>query len=231
MTVKQQTQTDYYSVLEAWPKSSADEIKKNYFRLAKLYHPDVAGNTPESKERFKLINEAYSVLIDPQKRREYDETLRKKSDSKDASAMKEEDRKTATLSYQHAREAIKAGRYDKAAILLREAIRADGTNPSYHSWYGFCLAMNGGNLHEARDACKKAIEMEFYSADYHANLGFVYFKAGLKNLAVKHFSDALKWDPKHPVASKFMSKAAAGGKEQGPIDKLFSGLKRTIGRS
>lgn len=227
--MRQKTQTDYYSILEAWPKSSADEIKKNYFRLAKLYHPDVAGNTPESKERFKLINEAYSVLIDPQKRREYDESLRKDGRSKDASVMKEEDRKTATLSYQHAREAIKSGRYDKAAVLLREAIRADATNPSFHSWYGFSLAMIGGNLHEARDACKKALEMEFYSADYHANLGFVYFKAGLKNLAVKHFMDALKWDPKHPVASKFMSKVDGGTRGQGPIDKLFVGLKKAMG--
>lgn len=224
-------QNDYYSILEAWPKSSADEIKKNYFRLAKLYHPDVAGNTLASKERFKLINEAYGVLIDPQKRREYDETLMKKVGSKDAAALKASDRKTATLAYQQARDAIKAGRYDKASVLLREAIRADGTNPSYHSWYGFSLAMNGGNLHEARDACKKAIEMEFYSADYHANLGFVYFKAGLKNLAVKHFSDALKWDPKNPVASKFMSKASGGDRGQGPIDRLFSGLKKSIGIS
>lgn len=231
--MKTQIQTDYYSILEAWPKSSAEEIKKNYFRLAKLYHPDVAGNTPESKERFKLINEAYGVLIDPQRRRQYDESLRGRGTSRDAAAMRHEDRKTATLSYQQARDAIREGWYDKAAVLLRDAIRADASNPSFHSWYGFCLAMTGGNLHEARDACKKAIEMEFYSPDYHANLGFVYFKAGLKNLAVKHFSDALKWDPKHPIASKFMAKADGGGREKGggPINRLLSGVKRTFGRS
>lgn len=227
-----EVKTDYYSILEAWPKSSADEIKKNYFRLAKLYHPDVAGNTAEIKERFKLINEAYCVLSDSQKRREYDETLRKNGASKSAGELREQDGKSAALAFQQAREAMKAGRYDKAVLLLGTAIRADASNPSYHSWYGFCIAMSGGNLHEARDACRKAIEIEFYSPDYHANLGFVYFKAGLKSLALKHFSEALKWDPHHAVAAKFMSRVNGGEPQQeGPIDKMLRGFKKALSRS
>jgi len=88
-------------------------------------------------------------------------------------------------------------------------------------------------LHEARDACLKAIEMEFYNADYHANLGFVYFKAGLKKVAVKHFKEAIKWDPENPIAKKYLS---IGGdedddkKETGPIDKMVAGVKGIFSR-
>jgi curved DNA-binding protein CbpA len=220
--------TDYYSILEAWPTSSTEEIKKNYFRLAKLYHPDVAGDTPENRERFKLINEAFSILSNPQNRQVYDESLRKsKTGSKGAVALQEKDRRSASLAFTQAKEAMRTGRYDKAALLLQSAIKYDGSNPAYPSWYGFCLAMLNTKLHEARDACKKAVQMEFYNADYHANLGFVYFKAGLKNLAVKHFNSALKWDPDNSVARKFLQ---LSGVEQvrkvGPIDKVVAGVKK-----
>ena len=89
--------------------------------------------------------------------------------------------------------------------------------------------MTNSDLHEARDACRKAIEIEFYSADFHANLGFVYFKAGLKNLAVKHFTDALKWDPDHNLAKKIMANlngASSTYGEVGPIDRVITGLKK-----
>lgn len=229
MAVKN-TKTEYYSILEVWPKSSTEEIKTKYFRLAKLYHPDVAGDKPENRERFKLINEAYSVLGDPQKRREYDELMRVKGGATDESkAMHEEDGRSASMAFRQARDAMRTGRYDKAIMLLRTAIRFDSSDPAYHSWYGFCLAMTNSDLHEARDACRKAIEIEFYSADYHANLGFVYFKAGLKNLAVKHFNEALKWDSDHNLARKVMvqldGRDSAFG-DAGPIGKLLSGFKK-----
>jgi tetratricopeptide (TPR) repeat protein len=124
---------------------------------------------------------------------------------------------------------MQAGFYDKAIMLLKTAIRFDPSDPAYYSWYGFCLAMTGSDLHEARDACRKAIEIEFYSADFHSNLGFVYFKAGLKNLAVKHFSEALNWEPDHSMASKFISQLNGGSSpygKSGPIDRMISGLKK-----
>lgn len=222
---------DYYSTLEVWPTASADEIKRNYFRLAKLYHPDAAGDTPENRERFKLINEAYGNLSDPEKRATYDESLRKSKSSKDGVAIQEKDRRSATLSFTQAKEAMRSGRFDKAALLFKAAIKYDPTNPAYHSWYGFCLGMLNTRLHEARDSCLKAIQIEFYNADYHANLGFVYFKAGLKQVALKHFREALKWDPDNPIASKYVAISGAEEKpEVGPIDKMFASLKGLVSR-
>jgi len=225
---------DYYSILEVWPTASAEEIKTSYFKLAKLYHPDVAGNTKENHERFKLINEAFRVLSDPQKRQQYDEMLRKsRSGSKSAHALQTSDKRSASLAFTQAREAIKNGRYDKAVILLKSALKYDPDNPAYHSWYGFCLAMLNTRLHEARDECRKAVEMEFYNADYHANLGFVYFKVGLKKVAMKHFKEALKWDPENHLAKKFISlfgEEPEEAEEVGPIDKAVGFFKTVFSK-
>ena len=61
----------YYEILEVDKKASKEEIKSAYRRLAILYHPD-KNKLPEAEEMFKVIAEAYSVLSDPGKRKQYD---------------------------------------------------------------------------------------------------------------------------------------------------------------
>lgn len=207
---------DYYEVLNVWPTADTDAIKKAYFKLAKLHHPDVAGeSTGKGGVDFKLINEAFAVLSDPVQRREFDERLKRKSSSGSIAERREADKRSAHLSYEQARAAMRQNRYDKAVVLLKAAIKYDDANPAYHSWYGFALGVLKTQLHEARDACKKALEMEFYNADYHANLGFVYMQAGLTRTAMESFEEALKWDPDHPVATRYL-RAAKNPKAPAP---------------
>ena len=64
---------DYYRILGVPENAGPDEIKKAFRRLAFEHHPDRnPGREAEAAERFKEINEAYGVLSDPVKRREYD---------------------------------------------------------------------------------------------------------------------------------------------------------------
>jgi len=63
---------DYYQILGVPDKAPEEVIKKAYRKLALDSHPDRNPNDPQSEERFKEITEAYGVLMDPLKRKEYD---------------------------------------------------------------------------------------------------------------------------------------------------------------
>src|SRR5262245_6163436 len=64
---------DFYQTLGVSENASADDIKKAYRKLAKQYHPDANQNDPKAAERFKEIGEAYSILSDAEKRKQYDQ--------------------------------------------------------------------------------------------------------------------------------------------------------------
>jgi molecular chaperone DnaJ len=64
---------DYYAVLGVPASVTQDELKKQYRKLAAKHHPDKNQNDPKSAERFKEISEAYQVLGDADKRKQYDQ--------------------------------------------------------------------------------------------------------------------------------------------------------------
>ncbi|KAL5558532.1 hypothetical protein UlMin_034743 [Ulmus minor] len=63
---------DYYKILEVGYDASDDAIRSNYIRLALKWHPDKQKDQDSATSRFQEINEAYQVLSDPVRRREYD---------------------------------------------------------------------------------------------------------------------------------------------------------------
>ena len=74
------TSIDYYKVLGVQFGASDDQIKKNFYDLAKKFHPDSSKNMTETmrinnEEQFKRIASAYSILADHSKRQRYDEVF------------------------------------------------------------------------------------------------------------------------------------------------------------
>jgi len=64
---------DYYGVLGLSKDASPDQIKKAYRKLALKYHPDKNPGDKKAEDRFKEITEAYAVLSDPEKKKQYDQ--------------------------------------------------------------------------------------------------------------------------------------------------------------
>jgi curved DNA-binding protein CbpA len=67
---------DPYELLGVPREASGDDIRKAYRKLARQHHPDANPDAPEAEERFKEIQQAYEVLSNPEKKRQYDEMIR-----------------------------------------------------------------------------------------------------------------------------------------------------------
>ena len=67
----------HYAALEVSPSSSSKEIKDSFIRLSKQFHPDLQpdNQVEQATERFQKIAEAYEVLGDPARKKEYDASL------------------------------------------------------------------------------------------------------------------------------------------------------------
>lgn len=70
---------NYYEILELKSNCTQREVRKNYFRLAKIYHPDIYKGS--DKDRFRQIKEAYDTLKIPEKREEYDKKINETKDT------------------------------------------------------------------------------------------------------------------------------------------------------
>ena len=82
------SQNSFYDILELKPNCTQREIRKNYLRLAKTYHPDIYKGS--DKDRFKKIKEAYEILKIPAKREEYDKKMNVKDAEPDIKAKDQE---------------------------------------------------------------------------------------------------------------------------------------------
>jgi curved DNA-binding protein CbpA len=143
------TERDYYAILGVAQTATDDEVKHAYRRLALRHHPDRNPGDRKAEERFKEISEAYAVLMDPRRRREYDALRRSRAEGSRAREprWREEDLfrdlftdpRTASIFDELSREWTRMGlRYDEA-FLRNVFFRGQGVivvGPSGIRWIG-----------------------------------------------------------------------------------------------
>jgi curved DNA-binding protein len=88
---------DYYAILEVAPTATLAEIKRSYRRLARQHHPDLKREALDT--HIKLLNEAYGVLSNPEKRARYDEQRREEERRATLRRKREQARREAEMTW------------------------------------------------------------------------------------------------------------------------------------
>ena len=197
-------------LLEVDESSDSEKIKKNYYRLAKEYHPDrhLTFTDPDTKMKltaiFDAITKAYSTLKDDTVRTEYYQSIvSPKTETVHQENMRAEDQFKKGITE------FKAGNFWGAIDHFKWAIKLNPEHAGYLSYLSLAYSKVPGKLKEAEEVLHQAIKLEPFNADLHANLGLIYIKAGLKKRAHTSFQKALKIDPNQDKARKGLEQTKA----------------------
>ncbi len=192
-----------YELLEIDAGADTEEIKKNYYRLAKEFHPDryfaVTDDSVKAKltEIFDAITKAYDTLKDEKTREEY---LRSAvSPGKEAGPSGQI---KADEQFKRGVEEFKKGNFWGAVDNFKWATKLTPKSAQYWSHLSLALSKVQGKLKDAEEALLVAVKLEPFNADHYANLGLIYMKAGVKKRARSNFEKALKIDPSNEKAKK-----------------------------
>ena len=145
----------YYEILGVKPDATPEEIKKSFRRLARKYHPDVHPDKRLAQRAFVQINEAYTTLSDPIKRRDYD-AKRFAERAAQRSGQRPGQGRTSSTAHEYPRPSVgNQSRQPRAARILREAE----------------LAFISGHLTQAERLCGEVLKDDRRNARAYTILG------------------------------------------------------------
>jgi tetratricopeptide (TPR) repeat protein len=198
---------NYYEILGVGHSATPQEIKKAYFGLARLYHPDRYAGTQlaDMKQKlealFKSINEAYQVLRDKAKRDQYNLDLASgtkqygQEEQQPVVDKQEIDKASAAAKFNEGMKQLRVRNYWGAEEVFRGAVRLDPSKAEYVFHLGLALLHLPRRGHEAEEYFIKAIKLASSHVEYYLELGNFYMKNGNKTKALPVFQAALKRDP------------------------------------
>jgi len=207
---------NHYEVLEVGHGATTLEIKKAYFHLANLYHPDrhFEPEMNDMKEKlealFTRIHEAYETLSSKTARDQYNIDLasgaeRERAEEK-AHQAKSTNRETARAQYNEGMKQFNQRNFWGAEEAFAWAIRLEPGNPEYVFRRGLTLARIPRRGHEAEEHFMRAIEKAPEKSEYHLELGNFYARSGLKEKALAAYRNALQHDPNSDTINKAIQK-------------------------
>ncbi|MFA5072956.1 MAG: DUF4388 domain-containing protein [Nitrospirota bacterium] len=196
----------HYEVLGVGREDTAPAIKKAYFSLAKLYHPDRhfftdMGDMKEKLEAlFHAIHDAYETLADRTKRAEYDRQLSQKSKQQpdaeeEAHPEPLSNKEIAALQFERGIEEFRNGNFWGADEAFQWALRLEPDNARFIFHRGLTLSRIPRRGHEAEEYFAKAIRLAPSNPNYFLEFGNFCLRSGLKKKALHIWKAGLKRNP------------------------------------
>lgn len=185
---------NYYELLEVNKTASIPEIRKAYYRAAKKFHPDIHFHLQyyqlkeKTSEIFTYINEAYTMLSIPHKRKHYDASIVEKPATEKA-AKPARNPVYAKVKFNEGRALLMERKYAQAKLILAEAVSSDDTKAEFHYFYGMACEKLGGS-YESKRAIEKAAEIEPDNPVYLNALANLYLKTDNPLMAKRVLSKA-----------------------------------------
>jgi len=197
---------DYYQLLEVGVSADQAEIKSNYFRLARKFHPDLYERDLSHEIKsviegvFDQVSKAYQTLSDEKKRKVYD-TQKEKPPVED----KRNWAKAAEVKFRQGKTLYDQGQYQKAMVFLEEAVNLQGDKGQYFLLLALTQSKIPSLLRKSEENFLRSIHFEPWNAEGYVGLGMLYKKEGLFIKAKKRFEKAISIDPDHRIALREMN--------------------------
>jgi Flp pilus assembly protein TadD len=189
-------------LLELSEEPDDEEIRRNYYRLAREFHPDRYFNIADESIKSKLtaifdaVTAAYNSLQEERQREDSFEAAEEPSTG-EIDREKEADSRFKTGVAE-----FKRGNYQDAVESFRQAAELMPGISRYWNYLSLGYSKIPEKLKEAEEALLEAIKIEPMNADLYSNMGLICMRAGQKGRAHSHFEKALQIDPNNEKAKK-----------------------------
>jgi curved DNA-binding protein CbpA len=183
-------------------EADGEVIKKNFYRLAREFHPDrhFTSGDPSAKKKltaiYDAVTEAYNTLREEKKRKNYFRSLRISGKTENAGGAR------AEAEFRIGVNEFKKRNFSRAVDHFKRATGIMPERASYWSHLSLAYSKMPDKMKEAEEALMTAIKVEPLNPDYYANLGLIYMKAGRTKKARGSFEEALRIDAGNEKAIK-----------------------------
>ncbi|MGI9534135.1 MAG: DnaJ domain-containing protein [Thermodesulfobacteriota bacterium] len=201
-----QNEENYYEILRVVDSATSEEIKDSYYQLIKKFHPDANSSFPEdirtkSEQIFTKVTKAYEILLDEQKRIEYDERDELNHIKGKANSIYE-----AELIYIEGEMMLRQRNYKEAEKKFFNAIELNPEESAYigaYAWARYLAAPDKERvLDDVKKELNKAIEMDPKVEQNYYYLGSVYKFSENYTRAEKNFTKAIEIDQNYIEAKR-----------------------------
>jgi tetratricopeptide (TPR) repeat protein len=192
--------------------------------MARRFHPDrferkaAAEYKSQIDEVFDAITNAYRVLSNKDKRKDYDSGL--------ATGVQEEAQdsvKKAEIKFRQGKTLFDMDRFDDAVSYLEEAVRLRRDKADYYLLLAMAESKIQSYVRKGESDFLKAISLEPWNPEGYAGLGILYRTEGLRTKAIRQFKKALAADPEHAKARQELADMGLGPKKKKKgLEGLFS---------